>query len=157
METYLSTGLYGDDPHALDIPDTLFWGALIFLALFLSCFLAIIWLRNRTKTVALEPRPKPPWEGEPMAETSVAETEPLARLLAGISEAQEEELLLAYGPRKVRKAIKERRKAAGHEPGATGKESAFRIRGSLAERQAIRQVQADLERDSARRARRTRH
>jgi hypothetical protein len=27
------------DPHAFDI-DTLFWGALIFLALFVSCFLA---------------------------------------------------------------------------------------------------------------------
>ena len=139
MERYLPTGRYGDDPHAVDIPDTLFWGALIFLALFL-CFLAIKWLRKPTKMV-VQPRAKPAWEGQPMAEHSAAETAALVRILAGrseqLSEQQEEELLLACGTRKQRKAIKERRKAAGYEPAATGKESAFLIRGSLAEREAI--------------------
>jgi hypothetical protein len=40
-----------DDPHAADIGG-LFWGALIFLGLFVSCFLAwkgIEWLRKRRK------------------------------------------------------------------------------------------------------------
>jgi len=108
MERYLPTGRYGDDPHAVDIPDTLFWGALIFLALFL-CFLAIKWLRKPTKMV-VQPRAEPAWEGEPMAEPSAAETAALVRLLAGTSEQQEEEeFLLAYGTRKQRKAIKQRR------------------------------------------------
>ena len=139
MERYLPTGRYGDDPHAVDIPDTLFWGALIFLALFL-CFLAIKWLRKPTKMV-VQPRAKPAWEGQPMAEHSAAETAALVRILAGrseqLSEQQEEELLLVYGTRKQRKAIKERRKAAGDEPGTTVKDSAFLIRGSLAEQQAL--------------------
>jgi hypothetical protein len=133
MERYIPTAYYGNDPHALDIPDTLFWGALIFLALFL-CFLAIKWLRKPTKMV-VQPRAKPAWEGE---EPSAAETGRLVRLLAGISEQQEEEaFLLAYGTRKQRKAIKQRRKVGRHTPGATGKESGFPTHGSLAEQQAI--------------------
>jgi len=139
MDRYLPTVRYGrlDDPHAVDIPDTLFWGALIFLALFLLCFLAIKWLRKPPKTV-VQQRPKPAWEGEPVAEHSAAETAALVRLLAGTSEQQEEEeFLLAYGTRKQRKAIKQRRKVARRKPAATGKESAFPIRGSLAEQQAI--------------------
>ena len=140
METYLPTGRYGDDPHVVDIPDTLFWGALIFLALFLLCFLVTKWLRKPTKMV-VQPRANPAWEGEPMAKPSSAETAALVRFLAGrseqLSEKQEEEFLLVYGTRKQRKAIKQRRKVAGHEQDATGKESAFLIRGSLAYQQAI--------------------
>jgi hypothetical protein len=113
--------------------DTLFWGALIFLALFLSCFLAwkvIEWLRNPTKTV-VPPRPQPTVltaDGEHITEPYVPETEPfvpqgfgralgdgssLSHMtdMAGFSEREEEEFLLIYGPRKVRKAIEGRRKA----------------------------------------------
>ena len=97
-----------DCARAADI-DTFFWGALIFLALFL-CFLAIKWLRKPTKMV-VQPRATPAWEGQPMAEHSAAETAALVRILAARSEQQEEELLLVYGTRKQRKAIKERRKA----------------------------------------------
>jgi hypothetical protein len=142
METYLPTGRYGNDPHVVDIPDTLFWGALIFLALFMLCFLTTKWLRKPTKMV-VQPHVKPAWEEEPMAEPSAAETAALVRILAGrseqLSEKQEEEFLLVYGTRKQRKAIKQRRKVAGHEQHATGKESDSPIRGSLAEQQAIRE------------------
>ena len=65
MERYLPTGRYGDDPHAVDIPDTLFWGALIFLALFVFCFLvwkALEGRGNRTTLdgVAMTEDPKAP-------------------------------------------------------------------------------------------------
>jgi hypothetical protein len=121
-----------DYRHAFDI-DTLFWGALIFLALFLSCFLAwkaIEWLRNPTKTV-VRPRPQPTVltaDGEHKTEPYVPETKPsvpqgfgralgdgssLSHMtyMAGFSEREEEEFLLMHGPKKVRKAIEERRKA----------------------------------------------
>jgi hypothetical protein len=110
----------------LDI-DTLFWGALIFLALFLSCFLAwraIKWLRNPTKLV-VRPRPQPTVltaEGEHMTEPFVpqgfgralGDGSSLSHMtgMAGFSEREEEDFVLIYGPRKVRKAIKERRERA---------------------------------------------
>jgi hypothetical protein len=76
--------------HGYDI-DTLFWGALIFLALFVSCFLAwkaIERLRNRRK-----------FEGA-------------AGKAARTYQLQPEELVtLRYAPRKERKAMKERLKA----------------------------------------------
>src|SRR5690348_15185562 len=97
METYLAAARYGHDPHVMDIPDTLFWGALIFIAMFLLCFYAHKWRRKPRKMVA-RPRAEPAWEGQPMAESSAAETEALVRILAGrgeqLSERREEEFLL---------------------------------------------------------------
>jgi hypothetical protein len=130
VETSAATSY--DYRHAFDI-DTLFWGALIFLALFLCCFLtwkAIEWLRSPTKTV-VRPRPQPTvstLDGEHMTEPCVPETKPfvpqgfgralgngssLSHMtdMAGFSEREEEDFLLIYGPRKVRKAMKQRRKA----------------------------------------------
>jgi hypothetical protein len=112
---------------------TLFWGALIFLALFVSCFLAwkaIEWLRNPTKTV-VRLRPQPTLltaDEEHITESYVPATKPfvpqgfgralgdgssLSHMtdMAGFSEREEEEFLLIYGPRKVRKAVEGRRKA----------------------------------------------
>jgi hypothetical protein len=115
------SGRYGD----LDI-DTLFWGALIVLALFLSCFLAwraIKWLRNPTKTV-VRPRPQPTVltaEREQTTEPYVPDTKPfvpqgfgrtlgdgssLSHMtdMAGFCE-WEGEFLQIYGPRKMRHAL----------------------------------------------------
>jgi hypothetical protein len=121
---------YGRDPHIFDI-DTLFWGAVIFLALFLLCFLAwkvINGKREATNSVVW-PRPRPTQStAEGITEPYVPGTEsPVpqgfnAELgdgssvshmidIPGFSELDEEEFLLANGPRKVRKAIKERRRA----------------------------------------------
>jgi hypothetical protein len=113
-------------PRGYDFPiSTLFWGALIFVALVASFLVvgnAIGWLRNPTKTV-VRPRPQPrvsTLDGEQMTEPFVPETKPfvpqgfgraLGDDMAGFSEREEEEFLLTYGPRKVRKAIRERRNA----------------------------------------------
>jgi hypothetical protein len=65
METYAATSY----PPGYDFPiSTLFWGALIFVTLFVSCLLAwkaIEWLRNRRKfddVVAERGHPKDPVE-----------------------------------------------------------------------------------------------
>jgi hypothetical protein len=90
---------------------------LIVLALLVSCFLAwkaIEWLRNRRKCdgVAAEGEPKPyapegfGREGFGAAVTGSHRTD-----MAGFSEREEEEFLLHHGPKQIRKAIKERRKA----------------------------------------------
>jgi hypothetical protein len=131
---------YGD----FDI-DTLFWGALIFLALFVSCFLvwkAIEWLRNGTKPSApsrantsaapkaaadagtdlsplarrhmkdLEDHPRDPYD--PSVAPSWARYGDEGSAMAGMNEREEEEFFLAFGTRKHRNAIKERRKARKH-------------------------------------------
>jgi hypothetical protein len=123
---------YGD----YDFPiSTLFWGALIFLALFVSCFLvwkAIERLRNGKKPSA-PPRTQrrrqpqqapilPPLERRQMKDpadpanpydSSFAPS--WARYadegMGGMNEREEEDFFLAFGTRKHRKAIKERRKA----------------------------------------------
>jgi hypothetical protein len=114
-----------DYRHAFDI-GTLFWGALIFLALFVSCFLAwkaIEWLRNRRKFdgAAVEGgHPEDPTEA-----WDHAISRPLADHhygdgwggfggfggLGSMNQREQEELFSTYAPRKVRKAMKERRKA----------------------------------------------
>jgi hypothetical protein len=129
--------------HGFDI-DTLFWGALIFLALFVFCLLAwkaIERLRNRRKfdDVAVGgghmKGPKAPGTpripGTPNRGGRKAGGQPdrafedraFRRIfeeqwrgqehtdMAGMNQREQEEFLLAYGPRKERKAIRERRKA----------------------------------------------
>ncbi len=89
METYAVSPYRGGTG---DLPiDTFFWGASIFLALVVSGFLAakaIEWLRNRRT-----------FDG------AAAEAGRMSR------REQEELVTLKYGPRKERKAMKERRKA----------------------------------------------
>jgi hypothetical protein len=94
-----------------------FLGALIFLALFVSCFLvwkAIEWLRDRRKGdgVAAEGEQKPyAPEGFGREGFGAAVTDSHLTDMAGFSAREEEEFLLHHGPKQVRKAIKERRKA----------------------------------------------
>ena len=113
MEMHAANDAPGSD-YAIE---ALFLVTLIFLALFVSCFLAwkaIEWLRNRRKCdgVAAEGEPKPyapegfGREGFGAAVTGSHRTD-----MAGFSEREEEEFLLHHGPKKVRKAIKERRNA----------------------------------------------
>ena len=160
METYAAT--YGRDIHDFDI-DTIFWGALIVVALVVACLLvgkAIEWLRNWRKfdgAGAVNQQRVPATPAEPITAQSRPVTKPHRRLtepvdgdtvegghikepeddplvdslldrgtawqltnqyrgdewtdMAGFSDREEEEFLLVYGPKKVRKAIKERRKA----------------------------------------------
>jgi hypothetical protein len=125
----------------------LFWGALIFLALFVSCLLAwkaIEWLPNRRKfdgagavnhqrvptttaqpiTAQSRPVTKPHRRPAELAGGDTVEgghikdpqDDPLVDILfhrapGGFSKREEEEFLLIHGPRKVRKAIRERRDA----------------------------------------------
>jgi hypothetical protein len=142
METYAARRY----PPGYEFPiSTLYWGALIFLALFVSCLLAwkaIERLRNRRKfdDVAVEgghmkgpkapgtPRipgtpnrggrkaggQQPDWAVEDRAFRRIFEEQWRGQEhtdMAGMNQREREEFLLAYGPRKVRKAIKERRKA----------------------------------------------
>ena len=107
-----------NDPPGSDYAiEALFLVTLIVLAVFVSCVLAwkaIEWLRNRRKCdgVAAEGEPKPyapegfGREGFGAAVTGSHRTD-----MAGFSEREEEEFLLHHGPKQIRKAIKERRKA----------------------------------------------
>ena len=114
-------GPYGDFEIS-----TLFWGALIFLALFVSCFLAwkaIERLRNRRQFdgAALEGGHMRHPEELSEAWADQAISRPAADYdygdmgsfggLGGMNQREQEELLLFAGTRKQRKAIKERRKA----------------------------------------------
>ena len=103
--------------------DGLFWGTLIFLALFVSwCLLwkAIEGRRNRTTldVVAKKNPPKNPRQPEvPDPEISFDPEDLFGdqcngqEQLTGMSLREQEEFLLTYGPREVRKAIRERQKA----------------------------------------------
>jgi hypothetical protein len=107
--------------HSFDT-DTLFWGALIFLALFPSFFFAwkaIEWLRNRRKfdgTAVQESTD--PWDhaiSRPAADCNWgAAVGGFGGELGGLgsmNQREQEELFSNYAPRKVRKAMKQRRKA----------------------------------------------
>ncbi len=112
MEMHAANDAPGSD-YAIE---ALFLVTLIVLALFVSCVLAwkaMAWLHNRRKGdgVAAEGEQKPcvP-EGFGRA---LGDGSSLSHLtdVAGFSAREEEEFLLHHGPKKVRKAIKERRKA----------------------------------------------
>ena len=106
-----------NDPPGSDYAiEALFLVTLIFLALFVSCGLAgkaIEWLRNRRKRdgVAAEGEQKP-YVPEGFGR-ALGDGSSLSHLtdMGGFSQREEEEFLLLHGPKQVRKAIKERRKA----------------------------------------------
>src|SRR5262245_3648190 len=104
------------DPHAADI-DTFFWGALIFLALFVSCFLLWKAIEGRgnptTLGVATTADPKAPRDPEIAWDPTDLFGEPWRgqEHLEGMNQREQEEYLLHHGPKQVRKAIKERRQA----------------------------------------------
>jgi len=94
---------------------------LIVIALFVSCVLAwkaIEWLRNRRKAdgVAAEEEQKPfapEGFGRALPPAAPGDGSRLSHLtdMGSFSAREEEEFLLFHGPKQVRKAIKERRKA----------------------------------------------
>jgi hypothetical protein len=113
--------------------DTLFWGALIFLALFVSCLLAwkaIERLRNRrkfddgaavaggrTRDTKARRDTTPEIGLDPNDRVFNRVLQEQWRLhdhpdMAGMNQHESEEYLLAFGPRKVRKAIKKARQDA---------------------------------------------
>lgn len=115
-------------PGGYDFPiSTLFWRAVIVVALFVSCLLAwkaIGWVRNRGKSggVVVEvhlkdpEEPRDPWENaisRPPADYygfSGYYGDELGGL-GSMTQREQEELFSTYAPRKVRKAMKQRRKA----------------------------------------------
>jgi hypothetical protein len=107
-----------DAPESDYAIEALFLLTLIFLALFVSCVLAwkaIAWLHNRRKFdgVATEAEHlKKPYVPEGFGR-ALGDGSSLSHLtdMGGFSEKEEEEFLLHHGPKKVRNAIKERRKA----------------------------------------------
>ena len=152
-------------PRGYDFPiSTLFWGAVIFVALVAACLLVgktIETPRNRRKfdgagavnqqhvpatpaeptTAQSRPVTKPPRRQTELVDGATVEgghirdpeDDPLVDSLldrttwrrvaddestdmAGFSQREEEEFLLIYGPRKVRKAIRERRNAREQAP-----------------------------------------
>jgi hypothetical protein len=113
------------DPAGYNFPiSTLFWGALVFVALFVCCLLAwkaIQWLRNRRTfdDAATGPGdkkdPKDPWDNaisRPSAD--YFSSDPLSSSwggFAGMTEREQEELFSTHAPRKVRKAMRASRKS----------------------------------------------
>ncbi len=113
MEMHAANYPRGSD----DVVAALLLVTLIVLALFVLCFLAfkaIEWLRNRRKCdgVAAEGEQKP-YAPEGFGREGFGAAVRGSHLtdMAGFSEREEEEFLLLHGPKQVRKAIKERRKA----------------------------------------------
>jgi hypothetical protein len=117
MERYAAQYPPGDEYEI----STLLWGALVFLALFASCFLAwraIEWLRNRTTSdggAVGEGRtedPEQPWDqaiSRPSGDYFYYGDE--CGGLGGMNKREQEEIFSTYAPRKVRKAMRERRRA----------------------------------------------
>jgi hypothetical protein len=129
MEVYIAQNY----PPGYDFPistiSTLFWGATIFVALFVVCVLTwktIEWLRDREKfgsEVAGGGLPEVP-EGPSEAWATQAISRPSGDYhywemgsfgglggLEGMSQREQEELFSTYAPRKVRKAMRARRRA----------------------------------------------
>jgi hypothetical protein len=104
-------------PSGYEYPiSTLFWGAMIILALFVSCLLAgkaIEWVRDRRNSDAVvvdAGNPEDPWDKaitRPSADYFVDGWSGLGTM----SQREQEELFSIYAPRKVRKAMRARRKA----------------------------------------------
>jgi hypothetical protein len=113
MKTYVAATY----PRGYEYPiSTLFWGALIVLAVFVSCFLAwkaIEWVRNRRQFDAEAVdgvNPEDPWDkaiSRPTADYFADEWGGLGSM----NQREQEELFSTYAPRNVRKAMRARRKA----------------------------------------------
>jgi hypothetical protein len=99
-------------------------GALIFLVVFVSCFLtwkAIGSLRNRRKSDAVAVEARPPKAPEANWDQTISSALADHRIgvvhwiglgcLEGTTQREQEEFLSTYAPRKVRKAMKQRQKA----------------------------------------------
>ena len=115
VETSAATSY--DYGHAFDI-DTLFCGALIFLALFLSCFLAwkeIEWLRKRRKVDDAAAKgghhkdPEDPWVHS--ISRALAGHDSAALGLKGAAMNQREQAEIFSAARKARKEMQRRRTA----------------------------------------------
>jgi hypothetical protein len=117
METY-AVGPYNGGYGDIDV-DTLFWGALTFVAFVVCCLLAwkaIEWIRNRFDGVAAgagnTKDPEDPWDkaiSRPSADFFSGDGG--VGGLGGMSQREQGELFSTHAPRKVRQAMKARRKA----------------------------------------------
>lgn len=97
---------------------TLFWGALIVVALVVACLLAskaIDWLRSRKKfDGVVTSDPEEPWDqaiSRPSADYFGDGGLGALGGLGGMNKREQEEIFSIYAPREVRKAMKERRRA----------------------------------------------
>jgi hypothetical protein len=129
LDAVIGGGLAVRTYVAKPVPDvdefsTFLWWTLIFLALFLSCFAlfkAIEWLRNRRalRSGAATSQPetaKDPWDqainSRPAGDRTW--TTPMERDmggLGGMTQREQEILFSTYGPRTVRKEMKQRLRA----------------------------------------------
>jgi hypothetical protein len=106
---------------------TLFWGAVIFVALVVSCLLilkALAWLRHKLEksdgaAVKVERPEAPKGSWEQAISRPEADHNHVPGLgggsdlggFEGLTQSEQEYLFSTYAPRKVRKAMKQRRKA----------------------------------------------
>jgi hypothetical protein len=107
-------------PNGYDLPiSTLFWGAVIVVALFVACLLvskALGWVRGRRQSRDVPDEPTDPWEkaiSRPASDFSGFSGfyGDEAGGLGGMSQREQEELFSVYAPRKVRRIMRARKKA----------------------------------------------
>jgi hypothetical protein len=107
-------------PDGYDFPiSTLFWGAVIVVALFVCCLLvskAIGWLRARRQSGDVPDEPTDPW-GKAISRPA-SDFSGFSGLygdeaggLGGMSQREQEEFFSVYAPRKVRRIMRARKKA----------------------------------------------
>jgi len=116
MGTYVAARYYPGYEFEIS---TLFWGALILVALVVACLFAwkaIQWLLNRRKFDGAADEgehpedPKDPWAqaiSRPLADHHYGDEGGLG----GMSQREQEQLFSTYAPRKVRKEMKRRLRA----------------------------------------------
>jgi hypothetical protein len=116
MEIYVAATY----PGGHDFPiSTLFWGAVIVVAVLVSCLLAwkaIGWVRDRSNSGDVMDEATDPWENaisRPSSDFSgfSGHYGDESGGLAGMNQWEQEELFSIYAPRKVRKRMRARRKA----------------------------------------------
>ena len=120
MKTYIAATDYPENEFS-----TFFWGALIFLAVVVSCFFlwkAVEWLRSRMAfhgraTTSRAETTKDYWEqaiSRPAADHNYASLMGAGSEMGGfegMTQREQEILFSTYGPRKIRKEMKQRRRA----------------------------------------------
>jgi len=153
MEPY-AVRPYSGQQGDLDIA-TLFWGAVIFLAVCVSCLLArkaIERLYDRGESDGVAPgEPKDPWEqaiSRPPADHNHCSVAGEFGGLGGMNRREQEELLLFCGTRKQQNAIKMRRKAAMAGMSQVQRDEFLLIHGSRAERKAIKERRKARQREN---------